>query len=79
MLRPYKAVTVLAAGTLNYAEKRAIDTAKLDEDSGAEIVGWADIDTPIVLPRPDEVCARVTLGMAPVTKRSATVQAGIGV
>lgn len=79
ILRPYKAVTVVAAGTVNYSEKRAIDTAKLDEDAGTEIVGWADIHTPIVMPRADEVYAKVTLGIAPVSKRSATVQAGIGV
>lgn len=79
LLRSYKAVTVLAAGTVNYSEKRAIDTAKLDEDSGKEIVGWADINTPIYMPRSDEVYAQVTLGTAPVSKRSVTVQAGIGV
>ncbi|WP_457427557.1 hypothetical protein [Roseateles sp. P5_E7] len=79
LLRSYKAVTVLAAGAVSYSEKRAIDTAKLDEDSGKEIVGWADINTPIYMPRSDEVYAQVTLGTAPVSKRSATVQAGIGV
>lgn len=79
LLRSYKAVTVLAAGTVNYSEKRAIDTAKLDEDAGTGIVGWADINTPILMPRADEVYAKVTLGMAPVTKRSATITAGIGV
>ncbi|HEY9109577.1 MAG TPA: hypothetical protein VIN58_23105 [Roseateles sp.] len=79
LLRPYKAVTVLAAGNVNYSEKRAIDTAKLDEDSGTEIVGWADINTPIIMPRSDEVYARVTLSASPVSKRSATKQAGIGV
>jgi len=79
ILRPYKAVSVLAAGTVNYSEKRAIDTAKLDEDAGTEIVGWADINTPIIMPRSDEVYAQVTLGMAPVSKRSVTTQAGFGV
>lgn len=79
LLRPYKAVSVLAAGTVNYSEKRAIDTAKLDEDAGTEIVGWADINTPIIMPRSDEVYAQVTLGMAPVSKRSVTTQAGFGV
>lgn len=77
--RPYKAITVLAAGAVNYSEKRAIDTAKLDEDAGQELVGWADIHTPVYMPRADEVYAQVTLGTAPVTKRSATVQSGIGV
>ena len=79
LLRPYKAVSVLAAGTVNYSEKRAIDTAKLDEDTGTEIVGWADINTPIIMPRADEVYARVTLNTAPVSKRTSTVQAGFGV
>jgi hypothetical protein len=79
LLRSYKAVTVLAAGAVNYSEKRAIETSKLDEDSGAELVGWADINTPIYMPRADEVYAQVTLGTAPVSKRSSTVQAGIGV
>ncbi|MFG6428291.1 hypothetical protein [Roseateles sp. LYH14W] len=78
-LRPYKAITVVAAGTVNYSEKRAIETSKLDEDAGKVKVGMADINTPIFMPRADEVYAQVTLGMAPVTKRSATVQAGIGV
>jgi hypothetical protein len=79
LLRPYKAITVTAAGTVAYSEKRAIDTAKLDEDAGKVQVGMADINTPIYMPRADEVYAQVTLGMASVSKRSATVQAGIGV
>ncbi|MEO6277665.1 hypothetical protein [Roseateles sp.] len=79
LLRPYKAVTVLAAGNVNYSEKRAIETSKLDEDAGKEIVGWADIHTPVYMPRSDEVYAQVTLGSASISKRSATVQAGIGV
>ncbi|MDR7333952.1 hypothetical protein [Roseateles asaccharophilus] len=78
LIRPYKAVTVLAAGNVSYSEKRAIDTGKLDEDSGTVVVGWADINTPIIMPRADEVYARVTLGASPTTKRSAT-QAGFGV
>jgi len=79
IVRSYKAITVLAAGAVNYSEKRAIDTAKLDEDAGQELVGWADINTPIYMPRKDEVYASVTLGAAPVTKRSVTVQSGFGV
>lgn len=79
LLRPYKAVSVLAAGTVNFSEKRAIDTSKLDEDGGTEIVGWADINTPIIMPRSDEVYAQVTLTTAPISKRSSTVQAGFGV
>lgn len=79
LIRPYKAVTVLAAGSVNFSEKRAIDVTKLDEDPGTQIVGWADINTPIIMPRADEVYAQVTLSAAPTTKRSATVQGGLGV
>jgi hypothetical protein len=79
LIRPYKAVTVLAAGAVNFSEKRAIDTSKLDEDAGTVVVGWADINTPIIMPRADEVYAQVTLSAAPVTRRSTTAQAGIGV
>lgn len=79
LLRPYKAVTVLAAGSVNFSEKRAIETSKLDEDAGTQIVGWADINTPIIMPRADEVYAQVTLSASPVSKRSTTVQAGLGV
>jgi hypothetical protein len=79
LIRPYKAVTVLAAGSVNFSEKRAIDTGKLDEDSGTVVVGWADINTPIIMPRADEVYARVTLSGSPTTKRSTTVQGGLGV
>jgi preprotein translocase subunit Sec61beta len=78
-LRPYRVVTVTAAGAISYSEKRAIDTSKLDEDPGKVVVGMADIHTPVYMPRADEVYARVTLGAASVTKRSATVQSGIGV
>lgn len=78
-LRPYKAVTVAAAGAVSYSEKRAILTSKLDEDAGKVKIGMADINTPIFAPRADEVYAQVTLGTAPTSKRSATVQAGIGV
>lgn len=78
-LRPFKSVTVAAAGTVSYSEKRAIDTGRLDEDAGKVKVGMADINTPVYMPRADEVYAQVTLGTAPVSKRSTTVQAGIGV
>lgn len=77
--RPYKSFTVAAAGTVNYSEKRAVAVGSLDEDPGQQIVGWADINTPIFMPRKDEVYASVTISGAPATKKSATVVAGIGV
>ena len=76
---PFKTITVAAAGSVNFSEKRAINTGTLDEDPGNVVIGMADINTPIFMPRADEVYAQVTLGIAPVAKRSATVQAGIGV
>lgn len=78
--RPYKVITVAAAGTVNFSEKRAVNTSSLDEDPGNKIVGQApDNQTPIFMPRKDEVYANVTISGAPVTKKSATVVAGIGV
>ncbi|HEX3140257.1 MAG TPA: hypothetical protein VHQ87_09390 [Rhizobacter sp.] len=79
IVMPYKNFKVTAAGSVPYSEKRAIDTSKLDEDPGTEVVGWADINTPIVLPRKDEVYASVTVSAFPVTKKSATVTSGLGV
>lgn len=76
---PYKTLTVAAAGTVNFSEKRSISTASLDEDPGTVVVGWADINTPILMPRQDEVYASVTISGAPVTKKSATVVSGFGV
>lgn len=77
--RAYRTVTVQATGAISYSEKRAIETSRLDEDAGLQKVGMADIHTPVFMPRADEVYAQVTLGTAPVSKRSATVQAAIGV
>ncbi|WOB06835.1 hypothetical protein [Piscinibacter gummiphilus] len=77
--RPYKVITVAAAGALNYSEKRAVNTSSLDEDPGNQLVGKADIHTPVFMPRKDEVYASVTISGAPVTKKSATVVSGIGV
>ena len=75
----FKSITVAAAGTVNYSEKRAVNTSALDEDPGNQLVGKADIHTPVFMPRKDEVYARVTISGAPVTKKSATVVSGIGV
>lgn len=76
---PYKTLTVGAAGSVNFSEKRSVAAGTLDEDPGQKVVGWADINTPILMPRQDEVYASVTISGAPVTKKSATVVAGIGV
>jgi hypothetical protein len=51
---------------------RTVTTSALDEDPGKVIVGMADINTPIVMPRKDEVYASVTISGSPVTKKSAT-------
>ena len=77
--RPYKLITVAAAGTLALNETRAVGIGALDEDVGMVQVGKADIHTPVFMPRSDEVYARVTLGIAAISARSPTVQAGIGV
>jgi len=75
--KPYKTITVTAAGSVSYSEKRAISNVTLDEDSGtvSHIVGGVLIQ----MPRSDEVYANVTLSGAPVSARTATVSAGIGV
>ncbi len=75
----HKTVVVAAAGNLAFTETRNVPVAALDEDPGKVVIGMADINTPIFSPRADEVYARVTLSGAPVTKRSSTVTAGIGV
>jgi hypothetical protein len=79
ILLPFKTITVAAAGSINFSEKRALNTGTLDEDPGTVIVGWADKNTPVLAPRKDELYAIVTLSGSPVTKKSATVVAGIGV
>jgi hypothetical protein len=75
--RPFKAITVTAAGNVSYSEKRAVASAALDEDSGvvSNMVGGVLIQ----MPRSDEVYAAVTIAGAPVTVNTATVTAGIGV
>lgn len=77
--RPYKMITVAAAGMLALNETRAVSNEALDEDPGKVVVGQADINTPVFMPRSDEVYARVTLGIASISARTPTVQAGIGV
>lgn len=75
----YKTVVVAAAGNVAFNETRNVATTALDEDPGKVLIGMADINTPIFMPRSDEVYARVTLSGAPVTARSTTATAGIGV
>ena len=75
--KPYKVVTVSAAGSVPFTETRAVSNAKLDEDPGTIPVNF---DPPLPgVPRADEVYARATLSGAPVSARSATVTAGWGV
>jgi hypothetical protein len=77
--KPYKQFTVAVAGSQSFTETRAISDDTLDEDSGLQKIGEADIHTPIYSPRQDEVYARVSLSGAPISARSATVIAGLGV
>ena len=79
LTKPYKQITVAAAGSQPFTETRAITSTSLDEDSGKVYVTDADINTPVYMPRKDEVYARVTVTSVPATARSATVIAGIGV
>lgn len=71
--RPYRQFTVAAAGLQAFTETRNVASDLLDEDRGKVIIGHADINTPIYMPRSDEVYARVTLSCTPVTVRSNTV------
>ena len=75
--KPYKVVTVSAAGNVPFTETRPVSNAKLDEDTGTVA---PNVQPPLPgLPRKDEVYARATLSGAPVSARSATVTAGFGV
>ncbi|HEY9748638.1 MAG TPA: hypothetical protein V6C63_08165 [Allocoleopsis sp.] len=76
---PYKQFTVAAAGPQPFKETRVLSDETLDEDKGKVKVGEADINSPIFLPRKDEVYAKVSLSSTPVTKRSTTVPLGVGV
>jgi hypothetical protein len=75
----FKNITVAGAGNVNFSEKRTLDSTKFDEDAGIAIVGWADKNTPITMPRKDEVYATATLSGAPSTVKTATIVAGLGV
>lgn len=77
--RPYKLFTVQSAGNVALSETRMIDNEVLDEDKGNKQVGWADIHTPLFMPRNDEVYAKLTLGTVSISATTPTVQSGIGV
>lgn len=77
--KPYKQFTVAAAGPQTFTETRAVSNDKLDEDPGQVKIGEADINTPLYMPRQDEVYAKVILSGTPISARSSTVIAGIGV
>jgi len=68
---PFKQFIVATVGPQTFTETRAISNNELDEDSGREIVGWADIHSPIYMQRADEVYAKVVLSVAPSTPSSA--------
>jgi len=75
--RPYKAIAVASAGTVNYSELRKVDVGVLDEDPG--VVQALDPPLPPTqLPRKDEVYARVTVSGVPVSAMSPTLDASIG-
>lgn len=75
--KPYKVVTVSAAGSVPFTETRSVSDAKLDEDTGTVA---PNVQPPLPgVPRKDEVYARATLSGAPVSARSSTVTAGFGV
>ena len=78
--KPYKVITVAAAGSQPFTETRSVNAVKLDEDPGKLLPnGEVDINTPLPgLPLRDEVYARATLSGAPVSARSATLTVGIG-
>lgn len=77
--RAFKEITVASAGAQSFTESRVISEELLDEDSGLVKVAQADINTPVFMPRADEVYALVSLTSAPVSARSATVNSGLGV
>ena len=79
LAKPYKQITVMAAGSQPFTETRAVSATTLDEDPGKVYVTDADINTPVYMSRTDEVYARVTVTSVPATARSATVVTGIGV
>lgn len=76
--KPYKQITVAAAGAQTFTETRSINAEKLDEDSGTVPIQNAPPGTP-GFPRKDEVYAKASLSSAPSSARSATVIVGFGV
>lgn len=77
--RPYKLLTVQAAGSVPVNETRLVSDEKLDEDSGKVAVGQPTFQEFVFMPRSDEVYAKLTLGATSISAVSPTVQAGIGV
>lgn len=71
--KPYKQFTVTTAGAMPFNEMQTLSATQLDEDSGKVKIGQADINTPIFLPRADEVYAFVSLSGTPVSMRSAVI------
>jgi hypothetical protein len=71
--KPYKEIKVSAPGIVPITETRTIGDETLDEDKGKVQIGDADINTPVLVVRKDEVHARVSLSGAPVSARSPTL------
>lgn len=72
-LRPYRIITVTVPGSLSFSEKRAVDIGILDEDPGMKKIPGPLGHPPLLLPRKDEVYAKVTLGCMPMTVQTPTV------
>lgn len=83
LLRPYKLITVQAEGNMPFSETRQVTNAALDEDTGLAQVGVIAVDTPLLMPRNDEIYAKVTLtptpAPTPVSVTTPTISSGIGV
>jgi hypothetical protein len=76
---PYRVLTVQAAGNVPLSETRQVTTDALDEDSGKVQVGIVS-NTPVLLPRADEIYAKVTLTptSTKVSATTPTISSGIG-
>lgn len=77
--RAYKLLTVQAAGNVSLTETRQVSNAALDEDTGKVHVGDADINTPLFMPRSDEIYAKLTLTPTSVSATTPTISSGFGV
>lgn len=72
LLFSYKTITVTNAGIQNFSYTRTLPSNVLDEDAGTVKIG-EESNTPVFMPRGDEIYATVFLSAAPVSARSQTV------